>query len=492
MYQKHQNSERLPRFARFILIAWGCLGVSMPVHAEEGNTLHWIGAGGGAMPSMNQVSLEEDLRLLSRIMPQQGRVLYGGGGDHQGVMVARRTGRMRGLLQILGEIFSPQAGRNAFYRQTLLQVHSAFTRTNITQALSEALEAGTLPLLFFVAAHGEKGPRPVENYLSLWSHDSLSVGDLSALLDSASGSRMVRAVITACFSGGFADMVFHAGEESLGVGRANRCGFFSAPWDSVSSGCDPDPVRQHHEGYAIHFLNSFAGRDRRGEVLPLELSAIDGEAGLSMLEAHSYVRVVSSAVDVPTTTSERWLRYMAPDSGRTSRVFLPEEEYVIRELAKRLGVEGQLHRAREQFVILEYARSKAEGHLSAIQDEEYRAYRLLAAELLNRWPVLNDPWHPDYASLIRSSGQEISHFLAASTLYAEYVHALSAHDAAASNLDELMRRQAPYARLVRAMDTLSWAGQLKALGGPGWIRYLELLACERWVPPVQMDPHSTP
>ena len=174
------------------------------------------------------------------------------------------------------------------------------------------------------------------------------------------------------------------------------------------------------------------------------------------------------------------------------RVFLPEEEYVVRGLAKRLGVEGHLHRAREQFVILEYARSKAEDHLSAIQDEEYRVYRLLAAELLNRWPVLNDPWHPDYASLIRRSGQEISRFLAASTLYTQYLHALSAHDSAASDLDELMRRQAPYARLVRAMDTLSWAGQLKALGGPGWTRYLELLVCERWVPPVDVEPPSTP
>lgn len=287
-------------------------------------------------------------------------------------------------------------------------------------------------------------------------------------------------------------MIFHGAESSLGPARANRCGFFAAKWDEVSSGCDPDPVRQHHEGYANHFFNALVGKTREGKAVDTNLLDVDGAPGISLLEAHSFVRGVSTAVDVPTTTSERWLRFMVPSEGPVAPVSLPEEENLIRQLVKVLDLEGRVHGAREQLAVLEFALSEAEQNVAKAQDVEFEAYRRLAADLLNRWPVLDDPWHPDYPAMLTKEGRAISGYLSTSPLYLAFHGALNNHDAATGAWDEILRRRAPYARLVRALNTVAWAGQLKALGGLGWARYQEILECERWAPPIKTADERAP
>ena len=50
------------------------------------------------------------------------------------------------------------------------------------------------------------------------------------------------------------------------------------------------------------------------------------------------------------------------------------------------------------------------------------------------------------------------------------------------DLEWVMVERAPYARIVRALDTVTYARRLKALGGPAWHVYRDLLRCERFVP----------
>ncbi|MEX1367788.1 MAG: hypothetical protein AB1Z98_31960, partial [Nannocystaceae bacterium] len=332
-------------------------------------------------------------------------------------------------------------------------------------------------LLLYLGGHGDIGDEPRHNTISLWERSAIDVVDLAQHLDRS--SRPVRLVVTTCFSGGFAELVFRGADPELGPSVGQRCGLFAAPWDLEASGCDPNPDRAAQEGYGLHLLNALRGRDRDGTPLPLETLDLDGDRHISLLEAHSRVRIATRSADVPTTTAERWLRHAAPEHGAEAEVSLPEEDAVINALAEQLGVVG-----REPTAYLEQQRlgDDIEAHLRQLEDAgqtEDDAYRRAAAELLARWPVLDDPWHPDQPALIREQRDAIAEHLEGSSSYAEYLAARSELDRLGQRLWELRRQSAPYERLTRALDNRTLARRLRAAGGQPWATYERILACER-------------
>src|SRR4029077_2773259 len=99
-----------------------------------------------------------------------------------------------------------------------------------------------------------------------------------------------------------------------------RCGLFASTWDREASGCDPDPDRREQESYPLHFLHALRAEDRDGHPLNRDDLDLDHDGTISLLEAHTRARIMDASIDVPTTTSERWLRGVAPASGPTSPV----------------------------------------------------------------------------------------------------------------------------------------------------------------------------
>jgi hypothetical protein len=93
--------------------------------------------------------------------------------------------------------------------------------------------------------------------------------------------------------------------------------------------------------------------------------------------------------------------------------------------------------------------------------------------------VLDDPYHPDFSPTLDAHGAAIEALL-------ERSPEASAHRAAAGALAELDRqalelelRESQVLRLARAHETLALAAALKKRGGPGFLHYQSLLACER-------------
>jgi hypothetical protein len=274
-----------------------------------------------------------------------------------------------------------------------------------------------------------------------------------------------------------------------------HCGLFSAPWDLEATGCDPNPDRATHDGYGLHVLEALRGRDREGKPLPMASLDLDGDGRISLLEAHTRARIASTSADVPTSTAERWLRHAAPSRGsetpaalpeapaeRPEAIELPEETAVIAALTERLGFVG-----REAGAALELQRREADLEavlrgLDEAQAAEDAAYRLAAADLLARWPLLDDPWHPDHARVLARHRTAITEHLERSTTYADWLAARSDVDHLVSRSWELRTRAAPYERLARAVESLELAARLHAQGGEGWATFERILACERSVP----------
>jgi len=457
-------------------LAGGLLAAAVALPARGG----WIVAGGGGEPESNQVSLEQDAALAARTFGGRGTLLFGGGADSPSVQVLDPQPRGDALLTALGTVFDPRSGRDSHYRKPRLPAARPATLDNLEEALGAALRRAE-PLLLYLAAHGEKGEQPRDNRVILWGGHTLTAAELAALLEQQPAAAPVRVVITSCYSGGFAEIAFAGADPARGAAAGERCGLFAAAWDEEASGCDPNPDRGAQEGYGIHFLHALRGEDRSGARLAATEIDLDGDGRIGLLEAHTRARIVSASFDTPTTTSERWLRHAAPAQGDEKQVRLPEEETVLAGLGRRLELRDRAA-AEARLAELDRQLEEAERRWREAADQENERALDLRIRLLERWPVLDDPWHPDFASTVKKQGSAIRKLLDRSPEAAAYLEAREAAHEAAEARDLLRLERSIARRLVRAYENLALAARLAAHGGEPWRQFERLRACERGAP----------
>lgn len=445
--------------------------------ADKLRSATWIAAASGETPEFNQVSIEQDLALVSEVLAPPGYVLFGAGPDGRTVQVLSESSRNDPVIEKLADLFAPRGGRDASYRAPQIHVDAAATASTVAEAIRIAVDRPGPPLLLWLAGHGHQGEHAAHNSIGYWAQSSLRVVDFAEQLQRA--KRPVHVVATTCFSGGFAELVFADADARKGASPTVTCGFFAVPWDLEASGCDPNPDRAAQEGYALHFLEALRRRDRDGrELRPADID-FDGDGAVSLLEAHTRARIASRGADVPTTTSERWLEVAVPDPPDDARADdLPEEDAVVDALGSTFGERD----ATARLDAIEDEIERIGKRLARAQEAEDRAFRLASADLLARWPVLDDPWHPDFGATLSESRSVIAHHLEHSTSWAAYVEAKAKVDELSNASADLRAEAAPLERLVRALDIRRRAARLRAIGGPRLERYEALLACERFVP----------
>ncbi|MCB9729387.1 MAG: hypothetical protein H6746_13025 [Deltaproteobacteria bacterium] len=453
---------------------------AVPPAAESTSGPRWLVAGGGDVPESNQVSIEQDLALATRILGPGGVLLYASGPGSRAVQVLDPAGPPAGLRAELGQLFAPRAGRDARYRQTTLSPSGPATREAFLDALATAVSHEGPPLLVYLAGHGLPGETPADSAVLMWGRGELVPGDLAEVLDPAR-ARETRLVVTSCYGGGFAELAFR-GADPEGAVATGRCGFFATTADREAAGCDPDPDRRRQDGYGMHFLHALGQRAADGTPLEPEQVDFDGDGRVSLYEAHCRVRIASRSVDVPTSTSERWLRKVAPAEGPERPVALPEEDAVIAALTRDLVLPAELPPVRARVQELDDAIDALATQMTDAADEEDRRYAAIAAALLGRWPVLDDPWHPDFEATLAKDGEAIEAALRSDPRYRAFLEAGADLDQLAEDRRVLEVRQAPLLRLMRALENRELAARLRARGGKAWRGYERLLACEREVP----------
>ena len=438
--------------------------------------VRYIAVGGGATPEYTEVSLEQDIELATQVLRGPGLVLFAGGSASSSVRTLAPP--HDSLLRNLGELFDPRGGRESHYRRTVLNALPA-TSENFEKSFVQALRAGSEPLLVYIASHGLQGEQARDNHVELWGGEPLDVAHLDKLEGAA--VRPVRFVIASCYAGGFADLAFDRADPDHGPTRAPRCGLFAGTWDRQTSGCDPNPDRREQEGYSMHVLHALRAEDRAGKPLPLSELDLDGDGRVSLLEAHTRARIASQSIDVPTTTSERYLRAVEHRQVLPNLKLLPEEAAVVRRLGARLHL-GSKQAAEKRFAELGARLDALQDELDAADAEQERLQGRLAAQLLARWPVLNDPYHDEFAAALSQNAAAIQKVLSESREAKQYQQARGHADELAGRASELEPDEAVVLRLVRAYETLSLATALTARGGAALQHYQALLACERGVP----------
>lgn len=489
----------LPAFLATILaatwfLAWPEAQPPLPVEAEPdtrppvrpSGELRWIVAGGGPIPELNQVQIEQDIELARALFGTfgPGLVLYAGGPRSASVQVLSDEPLQDPLRARLAALFDPRGGRDARYRASRIAPDGAASAEAIVEALAGAVSDGDSPLTLYLAGHGVGGEEPHESTFLTWGPGDLTVDALAETLDAAPRHRPVRIVITACYSGGFAELAFAAADPDQGEATTDRCGFFATSWDRASAGCDPNPDRGAQEGYGIHFLHALRGETRDGSDA-METIDTNADGVVSLLEAHQRARLASSSLDVPITTSETFLR-AAVDAEQPAREGLRpapllEERALVSALTDRLDLDDPSQARGRREALLHRIEALAD-RLDAIATDFEDAETALGSELLHRWPVLDDPWRDDFAATFESERGAIEAHLQTSSLAARVLSLEEERDRVGMEHDDLLVEAAPLERLERALETMALASRLQAEGGRLWLRYLAFLACERGEP----------
>ena len=266
--------------------------------------------------------------------------------------------------------------------------------------------------------------------------------------------------MTSCYSGGFADIMFVGGDHQKAPAEPLRCGLFATRHDRVASGCDPNPDRSVQQGYSKYLLEALAGS--------IDSTDFDADGRVSLLEAHTAVRLRSPAADLPTTTSERWLEVVAPSEGPEVDIALPVEDALIEALRRRGA-----HRVNRKVIQAEI--EAADEALERAQIDVDRTWRDLAGPVL-AMAELDDPWHPNFSNCwnqprpLRGLGS-----LPVSRAYGD---ALTRQAEALNLRYAAQARLAPLDRLEQAQRTRRLARRLAAMGGSKWRRFRQLRACE--------------
>jgi hypothetical protein len=144
-------------------------------------------------------------------------------------------------------------------------------------------------LLIYVTDHGHKnGANLANNAIVLWGEE-LSVDDMRSLLAKVPQGVRTVMLMSQCFSGSFANVVYGGRSESRIDGSV--CGFFSAPADRYAYGCYAENRGKENIGHSFQFLEALR-----------VTGTFDG--------AHDAVLVADDTPDVPLSTSGEYLDYL--------------------------------------------------------------------------------------------------------------------------------------------------------------------------------------
>ena len=506
------------------------LCASATLHAED----VFLTIGGGYNPSGNQVSLEKNAVLFQRMLAET----YPAGVQHH-VYFADGDAQSRDLQfvdpefdipranRLLAQVFNQAAEIDYQYRNhEVPDVDGPTARDNIERWFKEtgsALTSGDR-LFIYVTAHGGSSPdkdHPHDTVLLLWNRQPLRVHDLAAWLRHIPGDVPVAMVMVQCYSGGFAYSVYEDGHANSGLADADRCGFFATVHDRMAAGCTPDIDEANYHEYSTSFFEALRGRPGSTN---RSNSPTTTATRTSLAEAHAYVVLTSTTIDIPVCTSDEYLQHPAarraaataaggaapaaddaivsfsrrrhpqetvagetadasPDDSSDAPAApasatplltadspyaellahaTPAQRVVLEGLSATLEVSGDQRAAaaRARAEEFEKERKRVEDERNALKREHDQICAEIKQRVLTRWPELNNRWHPVTNQVLSQDSAELIALVESHPRYARLVELTPKLDELAASKLDFERLWVKCRRLERALETVALAANL--------------------------------
>lgn len=290
--------------------------------------------GGGGAPSYNEIALEKNMLYFQRSLKELGfsasnAPIYFANGN-----TGEKTVR-----------YIDERGSEQYKAHTVPNVQGASSIANLRTWLSDAAtEKSSTPLFFYFSGHGGHNRANEDNStLLMWRDRQLDVQNFTQMLDQLPQNKPFVTMMSQCYSGSFANLIYRGGNPNQGIALQTRCGFFATIKSRPSVGCTPEVNEADYRDYSSSFFAGLTGRDRVGRKVASADYNRDGR--VSYAEAHAYAKVDKFTTDLPISTSEAWLQRQVSNPtmqqqilgqpiAPLAKIARPEQRFVIESLSK--------------------------------------------------------------------------------------------------------------------------------------------------------------
>jgi hypothetical protein len=295
------------------------LGLSSAHSCAEDLRVWLIGGGNNLGNSQGQI--EENVRWLEDIFTDRGieaRTYYTHGQGAEGsddvvyfALPEERDPVLEPILRVYGEgLQYAQKTRT----NSLQNIVGSTEKSRLTSSLAEDFShvGPEDSVLLVYNGHGDiDSSNTLNNNLLLWNNTSLDIGELHELLGHITPEADVRFILTQCFSGSFASLIYEKpGSRSLSPQR--RCGFLAESDRREAEGCGLGTNQAEFRDYTTYFFAALNGQTRLGEAIPADEIDLDGSGSVSFREAHLYTLRNAHSSDLSRSTSEVYMERWEP------------------------------------------------------------------------------------------------------------------------------------------------------------------------------------
>ena len=266
----------------------------------DAKRLHALLINGGGSPAQNYQSHQlhvltlVDLLRQGGLPPERIALFSSDGADPAADMAVRDKQPEPGFWALRGTALeNPLRTPISFVDSKVPEIRTGPASKAALQAWFAAARTRLGPgdtLLLYVTDHGTRGGGDHgdsgNNAITLWGpNQSLTVEDLGQLLATLNPGVRVVALMSQCFSGGFARLYQTRRPDPAGGGY---CGYFSSTADRPAYGCYPENLDKNNVGHSFNFFAALA----EGRSFPL---------------AHRETLATDQTPDVPLSTSDVFL-----------------------------------------------------------------------------------------------------------------------------------------------------------------------------------------
>ncbi|MGA9381105.1 MAG: C13 family peptidase, partial [Phormidium sp.] len=288
--------------------------------------------GGGPEPEANEIGIEKNILYFQRTLlvmgynPADVPIFFANGNNQQATVS-----------------YLDKNGRQLFKIPEIPNIKGASTLSNLQNAFQQLQSKKPDSVFFYFTGHGIRNPENINNNLMLlWNDEPLSVQEFSSLLDQLPPKTSFVGMMSQCYSGSFANLIYEDGNPKRPVTQRPRCGFFATVKTRPSIGCSPEVNEADYEDYSSSFFAGLSGRSRTGKTVTSADYNKDGR--VSFAEAHAFAKIDQENIDFPLSTSESWLQNQA--NKKTQEIILaqsinatlatarPEQKYVVNSIIK--------------------------------------------------------------------------------------------------------------------------------------------------------------
>jgi len=336
------------------------------------STQSFLVMGGGPVPEANEIAIEKNILYFQRSLrvmgynPAEIPIFFANGNNRQPTVT-----------------YLDKTGRQMFKVPEIPNIKGASNMTNLGNAFQQFQTTKPNEVFFYFTGHGMVNRADINNNIMwLWNEQPLTVQQFTTWLDQLPNETTFVGMMSQCFSGSFANLIYQGGKPKNPVTLKSRCGFFATIKTRPSIGCSPEVNEADYQDYSSSFFAGLSGRSRTGETVASADYNQDGRVSYS--EAHAFAKIDEKNVDLPLSTSEYWLQNQA--DKKTQEVILqkpiaeivrtarPEQKYVVDSLVAMFKLNPTNSLRGNQNTIL---RGK-------VRTEEQQAYvTRLAMELIN-------------------------------------------------------------------------------------------------------------